>query len=141
MRVFASQHLEVLRARRGVASDIGYIGYFTGADICDLAGLVNGREAARLSSKERVYACAGTKPEFMFLNSSQFGPMAAATAVDDWKVCGQYDFTNVRTADRHYLLVRPELAEEVCRATGRQPATVAAVFTTEPQLVAQRAGE
>jgi hypothetical protein len=141
MRAFESQHLEVLRGRRGVAAEIGYIGYFSGAEICDLAGLVNGREAARLSVKERANACAQTRPEFMFLNSTQFGPMAALTAMDDWKVCGEYDFTNVRTADRHYLVVRPGIAEEVCRATGRQPETVAAVFNVGPELVARRAGE
>jgi hypothetical protein len=120
-RVFEAEHLDVLRTRRGVASDIGFIGYFTGADICDLAGLVNGRAAARLTSAQRVETCAATKPEFLYGNKSQLGPMAKAIGLAGWQVCGRYGFANVRTEDEHYLLVRPEIAAEVCRATGVAP--------------------
>ena len=141
MRTFEAQHLEVLRERRGVASDIGYIGYFTGAKICDLAGLVNGRAAARLTSEERVHACAGTKPEFMFLNDSQIRSMAAVMEMTDWKICGEYDFTNVRSPDKHYLLTGPEITDRVCRATGRQPRPVAALDYAGPKLSAQRMEE
>ena len=41
-----------------------------------------------------------------------------------WQMCGDYDFTNVRQPDRHFLVVRPSLAGEVCRATGRVPESV-----------------
>ena len=120
MRVFEGQRLDVLAARHGVASDVGYIGYFSKAEICDMAGLVNGREAAKLSGPERVVACAATKPDFMFGNSSQVGTMAAVMDFSGWKMCGRYNFTNVRTLDTHYLLVRPAIADEVCRATGSE---------------------
>ena len=127
MRSFEAQHLGVLRMRRGVASDIGYIGYFSGAQICDLAGLVNGRVAARLTSAERNLACIQTVPDFLFVNTGQFGPLQRLGDFSGWQVCGRYDFTNVRSPDSHYLLVRPSIAEEVCRATGyrQQPLTPA----------------
>jgi len=125
MREFEAQHLDVLRERHGVASDIGYIGYFTGAKICDLAGLVNGREAARLSSAERNSACMRTDPDFIFGNVSQIGSLAGLgigpVEFSRWKVCGRYDFTNVRTLDSHFLAVRPSIDDEVCRATGHRP--------------------
>ena len=123
-RLFESEHLDLLRTHRGVASDIGFIGYFTGADICDLAGLVNGRAAARLTSAQRVEACAATKPDFLYVNKSQLGPMAKAMELAEWQVCGRYGFANIRTEDVHYLLVRPEIAAETCGATGVAPVAV-----------------
>jgi hypothetical protein len=129
MRAFEAQHLDVLQERRGVASDIGYIGYFSGAEICDLAGLVNGRPAARLSSAERNQACVRTNPEFLFVNVSQLGPLQRLADFSGWQVCGRYDFTNVRTLDSHYLVVRPAIAEEVCRATGYRAEPVARLLT------------
>jgi hypothetical protein len=119
LRLFESQRLNVLRARRGVAADIGYIGYFTRADLCDLSGLVNGRAAGSRSSQERVTACAATDPDFVFANLSQMLSMAPAMDFSGWQLCGDYDFTNVSRPDSHYLVVRPGIVEEVCRATGR----------------------
>lgn len=124
MRTFEGQHLDVLRARRGVASDIGYIGYFSGAQLCDLAGLVNGRASAQLSSAERNLACVQTDPDFLFVNLSQLGPLERLADFSAWRVCGRYDFTNVRTLDSHYLLVRPSIADDVCRATGYRQQSV-----------------
>ena len=121
MRTFEARHLDVLRERRGVASDIGYIGYFSGAQICDLAGLVNGRAAARLTSSERNLACIRTDPDFLFLNTSQLAPLIGLADLSGWQVCGRYDFTNVRALDSHYLLVRPSIVGEVCQATGIPP--------------------
>jgi hypothetical protein len=118
MRSFEAQHLDVLRARLGVASDIGYIGYFTGAEICDLAGLVNGRPAARMSSIQRARACMRTHPDFIFGNRSQLIPLARIAGLSDWQICGQYDFTNLRTPDTHFLIVKRAISQEVCRATG-----------------------
>ncbi len=117
MREFQQQHLEVLRDRQGVSADIGYIGYFSQARICDLSGLVNGRAAARLTNAERNVACGATHPDFVFGNSSQLAALSSQTDLSGWQICGRYEFLNVRSADTHYLLVRPELAQEVCHAT------------------------
>jgi len=118
---FETQHLDVLKGRQGIASDIGYIGYFTKANLCDLAGLVNGRAAARLSSQQRMQACAATNPDFLFASTGQLSPMTAVMDLSGWQICGRYDLTNVRSPDSHYLVVRPSLAEEVCAATGAVP--------------------
>lgn len=132
MKSFESQHLEILRGKRGVASDIGYIGYFTQAGICDLAGLVNGRAAARLTSVERDQACARTNPDFLFGNVGQLESLAGLADFSGWVVCGQYDFANVRTLDTHFVAVRPSLASQVCRATGAHPEPLAALLSTAP---------
>jgi hypothetical protein len=118
IRSFEAQHLEVLSERRGIAFDIGYIGYFSRANICDLAGLVNGRAAAKLTKPQRFVACAASDPDFVFLTAGQLNELARLKDLKSWTGCGQYDLVNVHSQDRHYLVVRPSLAEEVCRATG-----------------------
>ena len=89
-----------------------------GAKLCDLAGLVNGRAAARLSSAQRTEACVASDPDFLFVNTSQFGALNRYRDYSQWQVCGHYDFTNVSTPDSHFLIVRPELTRQVCSATG-----------------------
>jgi hypothetical protein len=128
MRTFEGQHLEVLQGERGVASDIGFIGYFSKADLCDLAGLVNGRAAAHLTKLQRLDACARSNPEFLFGNTSQLGPLATKLDLSRWQICGQYAFNNVRTPDSHYLIVPPAAANRVCSATGRAPIPLTSVM-------------
>jgi hypothetical protein len=132
MREFEAEQLSVLRGEKGIASDIGYVGYFTGAKICDLAGLVNGREAARLSSLERAHACVETNPDFIFANVSQLAPLARMMDLSQWKVCGRYEFTNVTTPDTHYLVVRPEVAPAACSARARSPEPLESILAAAP---------
>lgn len=127
VRGFETHPLNVLRDRQGMASDVGYIGYFSGAKICDLAGLVNGRVAARMSKLERAQACVAMDPDFVFLNRSQLMPMAQIIDLSQWRICGWYDFANVRTPDRHYLIVRLGIVDGVCRATGFSPTPIGSI--------------
>ncbi len=60
VKQFETDHLEALEGKRGVAFDVGQIGYFSRADICDLAGLVNGRDKARQTEAERFAGCAAS---------------------------------------------------------------------------------
>ena len=103
-----------------------------GADLCDLAGLVNGRAKARLSSPERAQAGLHAHPAFIFVNKGQLVPlikMAGRTPdLSHWQVCGRYDFTNLRTPDTHYLIVSPAISAEVCRATGVTATPVSALL-------------
>ena len=131
VRIFESQHLDRLQSQRGVAFDIGYIGYFTGANICDLAGLVNGRAKAKLTKDERFTACAATHPDFVFLSSNQIDEMERYMDISQWQVCGRYDLVNVRTRDSHYLLVPPTGVEEACRATGERPSPVSSLLPVQ----------
>ena len=121
VRRFEAQHLEQLRDEHGVAFDIGYIGYFTGARLCDVAGLVNGRAAARLTRFERAQACVATQPDFIFGSPGQLGLLAELMDLRDWQICGRYDLVNVSTLDEHYLIAPPRLAPKTCQATGSQP--------------------
>ncbi|MEO6910575.1 MAG: hypothetical protein ABI158_06600, partial [Edaphobacter sp.] len=121
MKIFEGQHLDILQGKHGTASDIGYIGYFSRADICDLAGLVNGRAAARLTKDERFTACAASHPDFVFGNINQIKNLSEFMPMGDWQVCSQYDFVNVRTPDTHYLLFPPSTAAASCNAISGSP--------------------
>lgn len=134
VRMFEAERLDVLRHDRGIASDIGYIGYFTQATICDLAGLVNGRGSARMSSLERARACVKISPDFMFVNLGQLIPLTKLLDLSQWEICGSYDFANVTTADTHYLLVRPERASLACSATSRSPVPIVSILPVSDRL-------
>lgn len=108
-----------------VASDVGFITYFSNGRTCDLAGLVNGKAMAALTSDQRVVYCAQQSPAMLFLTSGQVHRMESAMDLTDWTVCGVFDFTNVHSNDRHYLIVPPKDGEEVCRALDFSSKTVA----------------
>ncbi|MHB1021998.1 MAG: hypothetical protein ACYC46_05295 [Acidobacteriaceae bacterium] len=127
-QLMQSSHLDVLRGEPGVAQDIGFIGYFSQADICDLAGLVNGRVVAKMDPERRRQRCAALHPDFMFLTSSQAHGMLSALDFSHWIVCRHYDFTNVRGLDRHYLIVPPEAAPKVCKAAGEMDGQASTVI-------------
>jgi hypothetical protein len=93
----------------GLAADVGYLGYFSGAPLCDLSGLVNGRAAAIHTDSERAELCVASKPAFLFLSATQRGALDHKNHLnshEDWIECGTVDFTNVNSDDRHWLMVR-----------------------------------
>jgi hypothetical protein len=115
LKQFESDHFERLEGKRGVANDVGLIGYFSRAEICDLAGLVNGRERARETVGERIAGCAASHPEFLFLNPTTIDGIQPLLASNDWQVCSRYyDYKNVRTWNRHYLIVPRATAQKIC---------------------------
>lgn len=124
MRSISGEHLQQLSGLQGTSMDIGYVGYFTQANICDLAGLVNGRAAAALTVTERGRRCAALKPDFVFGNASQIDLVTQFQSLRGWRICDGYDFVNVRGADRHYLVASPRSAEKVCAAAGKEPSSV-----------------
>jgi hypothetical protein len=114
-KTFESNHLEYFEGKRGTAFDIGLIGYFSRADICDLGGLVNGREKARLTSNQRREACVASHPDFFFLDPDSILEVSQYMSFRDWQICARYDFRNVTSNDPHYLIVPRATASEVCR--------------------------
>ena len=88
-----------------IAADIGWIGYFTGANICDLNGLVGGRDFAMLSHQERVRRCAESHPQILFLNDLQLRDISPYLPLQDWTVVQDFPLPNVNSIDRHYLMV------------------------------------
>lgn len=104
-----------------IAGDVGFITYFTNGRTCDLAGLVDGRAMAALNYKQRLAYCASQSPSVMFLSSSQAATVGTILNLDDWKVCGIFDFTNVESNDRHYLMVPSANADRVCHALDFPP--------------------
>jgi hypothetical protein len=118
---FESAHLDRLHGLLGTAFDVGFIGYFSQANICDLAGLVNGRPAARMTNSTRAAACAARNPGFIFANSSQVVLMRDYMSLDGWQVCGHYDFVNLTRLDTHYLLLPAATAADLCPGLSTQP--------------------
>jgi hypothetical protein len=113
-RKFENQHLEIFQGKRGIALDIGYIGYFSRADICDLGNLVNGRDKAHLNLGTRMKMCIAEKPDFLFLSPGVLNELRQYTSLDDWKICDTFDFRNVNSVDSHHLLV-PSADLEACK--------------------------
>jgi hypothetical protein len=130
MAMIPGRHLDVLQGKLGVAADVGIIGYFTKANICDLNGLINGREFARLTPQQRITACAAQKPDFLYFDRSELGSFSGSMPLADWQVCGEYEMTGFRYKDIHYLIVPPSTAEKICRETQfSRPYSVGELFT------------
>jgi hypothetical protein len=108
--LFAMEHAHLDRLHgEGAVADVGFIGYFSQAPLCDMNGLVNGRAAALMTFDQRSQACMAANPSFLFVSQNQIGYLDANFNIHsqtDWFECGSVDFTNVRSTDRHWLLVR-----------------------------------
>lgn len=117
MAMIPHRHLDVLQGKLGVASDVGVIGYFTKANICDPDGLIDGREFARLTPHQRNLACAAQKPDFLYLDLNELGTFNVVMPFADWQVCGEYEMSGLRFKDTHYLIVPPSTAAQICRET------------------------
>ena len=129
LKQFEGNHLENLQGKRGIALDIGLIGYFSRADICDMAGLVNGRDKARQTTRQRLESCVATPLDFMFLDLGGIGYAANYLPINDWQICSEYDFDNVYQSNRHYLIVPRTTAPEVCkRIANSAPSEIAPLF-------------
>lgn len=125
MTIVPNRHLDVLQGKLGVAADVGVIGYFSKANICDVSGLVDGRQFARLTSHERMVACAAVKPDFLYFNINQLAHFNQFFPAADWQVCGEYEIPDLGSKDIHYLVVPPATSEQICRETsGAQPYSV-----------------
>jgi hypothetical protein len=116
LQQFEDDHFEILEGKRGIAVWIGYIGYFSKADICDLSGLVNGREKARETTSERIVGCVATHPDFLFFDAPRINDVRPFFSYTGWQACSRYyDFRNIGSAKRYYLIVPRATAPEVCR--------------------------
>jgi hypothetical protein len=110
-----AQNLERLASGIGIAADIGMVGWFTHAEICDLSGLVEGSEWAHLSPDERARLCAQRPQAFVFVNHGQARSLGRYLDLKSMVVCFRYLLPNVSTDDAHVLYVEPRLAGEICR--------------------------
>jgi hypothetical protein len=61
----------VFRDQPILASDVGFISYFTQGRTCDIAGLVNGREMAAMTLEQREAYCVRQSPAMLFLTVDQ----------------------------------------------------------------------
>jgi hypothetical protein len=128
VRSFESTHLETLDGKRGIAFDIGQIGYFSRADICDLAGLVNGRSNAGLTEDQHFTRCVATHPDFVFLDARLVYVVSHYLPIKDWQLCRIYPFRRVDKTDQHYLLARRSEALEICKDPPPTPHELQSLF-------------
>jgi hypothetical protein len=105
----STMNLGFLRAKNGVAWDVGMIGYFTDGYIVDPNGLVNGRKAAAMSPKERLNTICGRNDiEFIFANEGQLHQVTKCLELSGWREIGRFEFPNASgLPDTHLLLVHP----------------------------------
>jgi hypothetical protein len=115
-QIIRAEHLQQLSGLQGVAYEVGFIGYFTQAPICDMAGLVNGRAAAHLKKWERSARCASLHPDFVFGDWDQVTYFSQFHSLHGWQLCGTYDLLNVRGPATHFLLASPAATSRVCAA-------------------------
>lgn len=119
--------LQQFQGEVGIASDIGFIGYFSDSQVCDTGGLVNGREWATLTSTNRDRACAAKGAAFLFMTAGQLAEYGRWTDLSQWDYCKSFDFTNVRSDDRHYLAVPKSKSGTLCPTLGGRPRAVASL--------------
>jgi hypothetical protein len=104
---FTETDYSYLQNKRGIAYDIGMIGFFTKGYILDMSGLVNGRQKAELSSERRLEAAASDMVDFIFANSDQLRDINAYIDTSTWNTLGEFDFPNASgNPDTHFLIVR-----------------------------------
>jgi len=109
-----AQRLERLEGQPGVAYDIGFISYFSRCDLCDMTGLVGGRDFAKKSWSQRAEICAARRPVFAFVNEHHRAFLSDFMELSEWVTCYEYNFSNVERQKPHYLIVSPEWAQDIC---------------------------
>jgi hypothetical protein len=102
-RSMRSGGLERLRGELGAAYDVGFIGFFTGADLLDGNGLVNGRAVAEMSSAERIGRIGAAQPDFLFLTTQQAEGLAPFLKLSGYTTCHRYRTQNLRSEQIHIL--------------------------------------
>jgi hypothetical protein len=116
LEAMRSRDWSILRGHTGVAWDVGYLAYFTGAPICDAQGLINGPQFARLTLSDRLDHCSQVA-EFAYVDPARFRQLATALDMRGWRICDRFDFAHRNAPLSVYLLVAPSLAREpLCAA-------------------------
>ena len=108
------QELDHLSQGNGIAFDIGMIGYFSDAFICDVDGLVEGRAWAQTAVDRRMRSCVKRSPEFVFVNPQQAQELQRFIDLRTMVACSSYDLPNASGADPHTLYVASQVAAKVC---------------------------
>ena len=112
-----SQNLAELAGQQGSATEVGYIGYFTHGQICDVAGLINGHDFASLDSERRAKICASRKPQFTFFAGYEEHQMSRYMKLDDLKACHRYNIATLKGDEWYTLRTSREWQQKVCGNT------------------------
>jgi hypothetical protein len=109
LEAMRSRDWSPLRGHTGVAWDVGYLAYFTGAPICDAQGLINGTAFAHLTLSDRLDRCSQVA-EFAYVDPARFRQLATALDMRGWRICDRFEFAHRSAPLSVYLLVAPSLA-------------------------------
>lgn len=105
---FVKGDYEYLKGQKGIAWDVGMVGFFTQGYILDPKGLVNGRFVASIPGGERLKLFSRENVVFAFVNEPQRNVLNKFIDTSSWRSVGQFDFPNVGPGrDTHYLIVNP----------------------------------
>lgn len=113
------QPLASLADTTGAAYDVGFIGFFTGAPLLDLNGLVNGRGFAALPPRERIRRIGAQRPGFLFVTAPQAASLAGSLDLPSYRICHGYRSVNLGGSEVHLLAVRADEAARLGWACGK----------------------
>jgi hypothetical protein len=102
-----SEPLARLQGATGAGFDIGFVSFFTGADILDFSGLVNGRVSAALAPEQRLRQIAGRNPDFLFVTGPQAEGLRPYLDLSPYRICYRYRTLTLTEDQFYFLAVRP----------------------------------
>jgi hypothetical protein len=102
-----SEPLARLQGTTGAGFDIGFVSFFTRADILDFSGLVNGRATAALAPEQRLRQMAGRNPDFLFVTAPQAEDLKPYLDVASYRICYGYQMRTLTAEQIYFLAVRP----------------------------------
>lgn len=112
-----------LIGKNGMAFDVGLPWYYSRGLICDLHGLIGGRNFARLKEPERWERCYKSDPSFAILIASQYAAGAkvlGAKYLADWYICATFGAAQINSTQAdigHILFVSPKVGPKMCPST------------------------
>lgn len=96
---FMQQDFSDAQGKSCVGYEVGYISYFTDCRMYDMAGLVNGREVAKLDRDQRITRLRGIEFSYVFANQDQLRKLEELKVLNrsQYDIVGTFDFPNIST--------------------------------------------
>ena len=115
----ANARWDGFESARAISGEIGFLGYFSRAYVCDLASLVNGRVAAGERAGSHIQDCVAMGPSIALVTTAEQDGLGIDFS--RWTRCGSLASQNMGGVVEHDLLVDPRKVATAPRASGAHP--------------------